>query len=204
MILPTSLPCVFGAVGLSRLIVAAAVFCDDVDRLHRRHAFDITTFPATNPVAVALGAPLTAEKSVNYSVGAVIRVAELDVTVGPCPIDITNRIVLSEDLTATNVRNNLMGLGFTGIGGGRFFINGIDTRTNGVDIAMTYLLELREHGSINLTLAGNFNSTDVTRVPQTAELAALNRSRVLFDRVNVLTLDEATRRTSSFPQPIGV
>jgi iron complex outermembrane recepter protein len=152
--------------------------------------FDITTFPATNPVAVALGAkPLTAEKSVNYSVGAVIRVAKLDVTVDAYRINITNRIVLSENLTAANVRNYLTGLGFTGIGGGRFFINGVDTHTSGVDIAMTYPFELHEAGRVNLTLAGNFNSTDVTRVPQTAELAALNPSPPLFDRVNVLTLE---------------
>ena len=62
--------------------------------------FDITTFPATDPVAAALGAkPLTAEKSVNYSVGAVIRVEKLDVTVDAYRINITNRIVLSENLT---------------------------------------------------------------------------------------------------------
>jgi len=36
--------------------------------------FDITTFPATDPVALALGSkPLRAEKSVNYSLGAVVR-----------------------------------------------------------------------------------------------------------------------------------
>jgi iron complex outermembrane receptor protein len=54
---------------------------------------------------------------------------------------------------------------------------------------MTYPLELHEAGRVNLTLVGNFNSTDVTRVPQTAQLAALNPSPPLFDRVNVLTLE---------------
>jgi len=153
--------------------------------------FDITTFPATSPVAAALGAkPLTAEKSVNYSVGAVIRVANLDVTVDAYRINITNRIVLSENLTAANVRNYLTGLGFTGVGGGRFFINGVDTHTSGVDIAMTYPFDLHQAGRVSLTLAGNFNSTDVTRVPQTAQLAALNPSPPLFDRLNVLTLEQ--------------
>lgn len=153
--------------------------------------FDITTFPATNPVAAALGAkPLTAEKSVNYSVGAVIRVAKLDVTVDAYRINITNRIVLSENLVAANVRKYLTGLGFTGVGGGRFFINGVDTHTSGVDIAMTYPFDLYRAGRVSLTLAGNFNSTDVTRVPQTAQLAALNPSPSLFDRLNVLTLEQ--------------
>jgi iron complex outermembrane receptor protein len=153
--------------------------------------FDITTFPATNPVAAALGAkPLTAEKSVNFSIGTVIRVEKLNVTIDAYRIDITNRIVLSENLIQANVRAYLTSLGFTGVGGGRFFINGVDTRTQGVDVAMTYPFDLRAAGSVNLTLAGNLNSTDVRRVPQTAPLAALNPSPVLFDRVNVLTLED--------------
>ena len=55
---------------------------------------------------------------------------------------------------------------------------------------MTYPLDLHQAGHLNLTLAGNFNSTDVTRVPQTVQLAALKPSPVLFDRVNVLTLEQ--------------
>jgi iron complex outermembrane receptor protein len=155
--------------------------------------FDVTTFPATDPVAAALGArPLTAEKSVNYSVGAVVRVEKLNVTVDAYRIDITNRIILSENLIADNVRNYLTSLGFVGVGGGRFFINGVDTRTKGVDIAATYPFELSVAGRLNLTLAGNFNSTDVTRVPTTSPRLGLNPPPVLFDRFNVLTLEEGT------------
>jgi iron complex outermembrane receptor protein len=51
--------------------------------------FDITTIPATNPIAVALGArPLTAEKSVNFSIGSVIRVEKLNITIDAYRIDI--------------------------------------------------------------------------------------------------------------------
>jgi iron complex outermembrane receptor protein len=152
---------------------------------------DVTTFPATDPVAAALGAkPLTAEKSVNFSVGSVVRVEKLNVTVDAYRISITNRIVLSENLTQASVRNYLTSLDFAGIGGGRFFINGVDTRTQGVDIAATYPFDLSVAGHLNLTLAANFNSTDVTRVPHTAPLSALTPSPVLFDRVNVLTLEQ--------------
>jgi iron complex outermembrane receptor protein len=55
---------------------------------------------------------------------------------------------------------------------------------------MTYPFDLRVAGRVDLTLAGNLNSTDVRRVPQTAPLAALNPSPILFDRVNVLTLED--------------
>src|SRR4029077_9437154 len=54
--------------------------------------FDITTFPATNPVAAAPGAKtLSAEKSVNFSIGTVIRVEKLNITIDAYRIDITNR-----------------------------------------------------------------------------------------------------------------
>jgi iron complex outermembrane receptor protein len=157
--------------------------------------FDITTFPATTAVAAALGAkPLTAEKSVNFSVGSVIRVERLNVTIDAYRIDITNRIVLSENLTSVNVPglpDYLKSLGFPRVGGGRFFINGVDTRTQGVDAAVTYPFDLSIAGHLDLTLAGNLNSTDVRRVPRST-LTVFTPSPVLFDRFNVLTLEQGT------------
>lgn len=153
--------------------------------------FDITTFPVSDPVAVALGAqPLDAEESTNFSLGAVMQFGDLSITIDAYRIDIDDRIVLSENLTQANVRAYLTSLGFIGIGGGRFFINGVDTETEGVDIVMNYPLRTDAAGRFDLTFTANFNSTDVTKVPQTAPLAALSPSPVLFDRLNVLTFEE--------------
>ncbi|MFN3522378.1 MAG: TonB-dependent receptor plug domain-containing protein [Phenylobacterium sp.] len=155
--------------------------------------FDITTFPATDPVAAALGAqPLDAEESVNYSLGAVFRVGRVNLTIDAYRIEITDRIVLSENLTQANVRNYLTSLGFVGIGGGRFFINGVDTETQGVDVIANFKVDTEQAGRFAFTLGANFNSTEVTRTPVTAPLAALSPSPVLFDRVNVLTFEEGT------------
>lgn len=155
--------------------------------------FDITTFPVSDPVAIALGAkPLDAEKSVNVSLGAVFRVDALSVTIDAYRINIDDRIVLSENLTQANVRNFLTSQGFIGIGGGRFFINGVDTETTGVDIVATFPVRTEAVGRFDFTLGANFNRTKVTRVPTTAPLAALSPSPVLFDRVNVLTFEKGT------------
>jgi iron complex outermembrane receptor protein len=155
--------------------------------------FDITTFPATDPVAQALGATeLDAETSENFSIGAVVQLGNLNITIDAYKIDIEDRIVLSENLTQTNVREYLTGLGFIGVGGGRFFINGVDTETEGVDIVMSYPWDTGGAGRFDFTLTANVNSTDVTRVPTTAQLAALNPAPVLFERVNVLTFEEGT------------
>jgi iron complex outermembrane receptor protein len=153
--------------------------------------FDITTFPATDPIAKALGAqPLDAEESVNYSVGAVMQFGQVSITVDAYRIDIDDRIVLSENLTQDNVRAYLQSLGFIGVGGGRFFINGVDTETKGLDVVVNWPMATDSAGTWDFTLVANFNDTKVTKVPQTQELEALSPPPVLFGRVNVLTFEE--------------
>ena len=153
--------------------------------------YEITTFTPNDPVAVALGAkPLKAEKSTNFSLGAVMRFAPVSLTVDAYRINVRDRIVLSENLLSTAVRNYILSQGFVGVGGGRFFINGVDTKTEGVDIVASMPWNAGAAGRFDFTLAGNFNRTEVTKVPTTAQLAALNPAPVLFDRVNVLTLEK--------------
>lgn len=155
--------------------------------------FDVTTFPVSDPIAIALGAqPLDAEESLNYSVGAVFRYERLSLTLDYYKIDIDDRIVLSENLTQANVRAYLQSLGFIGSGGGRFFINGVDTETEGLDVVLNYPLSTESGARIDLTLTGNWNKTDVTKVPETQVLSALNPAPPLFDRFNVLTMEDGT------------
>ena len=155
--------------------------------------FDITTFPVSDPVAQALGAKaLDAEKSVNYSLGTVFRLGGVSVTIDTYRIDIDDRIVLSENLVAVNVREYLASQGFIGIGGGRFFINGVDTETQGVDVVVNWSLPTEQLGLFDFTLVGNYNKTKVTAVPATAQLSQLDPAPVLFGRVNVLTFEKGT------------
>jgi len=158
--------------------------------------FDITTFKPTAAAAVALGAkPLDAEKSTNFSLGAVTKLGRASLTIDAFQIKIRDRIVLSENLTQANVRNYLTGLGFIGVGGGRFFINGVDTTTRGVDVVGNFPWNAGAAGKFDFTLAGNYTKTEVTKTPVTAQLAALNPAPVLFDRVNVLTFERGTPKT---------
>jgi len=158
--------------------------------------FDITTFRPGDAAAVALGAkPLDAEKSVNLSLGAVAKVGRGSLTVDGYQIKIRDRIVLSENLIADNVRNFLTSRGLIGVGGGRFFINGVDTTTRGVDVVFNYPLPVTPAGRFDVTVAGNYTKTEVTKLPSTAELAALNPAPVLFGRVNKLTFEEGSPKT---------
>ncbi|WP_333606849.1 TonB-dependent receptor plug domain-containing protein [Arsukibacterium sp.] len=155
--------------------------------------FDITTFPVNNPVAIALGAkPLDAEKSTNFSLGTVLQLGPVSLTIDSYQIDINDRIVLSENLTQANVREYLESQGFIGIGGGRFFLNGVDTTTRGLDIVANWPYISDSLGQFDFTVVANYNKTEVTAVPATAELSALNPAPVLFARVNVLTFEKGT------------
>lgn len=146
-----------------------------------------------DPVARALGATdLDAEKSVNYSLGTVFRLGNVSVTIDGYRIDIDDRIVLSENLTQANVRQYLSAQGFVGIGGGRFFINGVDTETKGVDIVVNWSMPTDKLGLFDFTLVGNYNKTKVTAVPVTSQLSALDPAPTLFGRVNVLTFEKGT------------
>lgn len=155
--------------------------------------FDVTTFPVSDPIAIALGAkPLEAEESINYSLGGVIRLGDLDITVDAYRIDMENRIVLSENLIAQNVRDFLQAQGFIGAGGGRFFINGVDTETQGVDIVANYAFPETSFGQFDLTVGVNLSETDVTAVPSIPVLSQLSPAPVLFGRANTLTFEEGT------------
>jgi iron complex outermembrane receptor protein len=155
--------------------------------------FDITTFPATDPVAAALGAkPLDSEDATNLSVGAVFQFDRASLTVDAYRIELDNRIVLSENLTSAAVRNYLTSQGFIGIGGGRFFINGVDTVTKGVDVVFNYPVVTDSAGRFDITATANFNETTVTKLPATSQLSALNPAPILFDRGNRLTFEEGT------------
>jgi iron complex outermembrane receptor protein len=132
---------------------------------------------------------LDAEKSRNYSLGAVFRVADLEATVDAYRIDIDDRIVLSENLNQPNVQALLAPFN---IGAARFFINGVDTTTEGIDVVLRYLLRTDAAGKFAFTLVGNKDNTDVTRVPSTAVLASLNPAPPLFARVNRVTFEQGT------------
>jgi len=165
---------------------------------------EVGTFPATSPVAVALGGkPLEPEESTNYSAGLVFHRGAFEVTVDAYKINIDNRIVLSENIqgsptgsaTAVAIFNliNPPGAG-SQLGAARFFINGVDTETKGLDVVGRYRFETTNAGQFDLTAAMNFNETKVTRIPTTKVLSGLPVPPVLFDRGNRLTCEKGTPR----------
>jgi iron complex outermembrane receptor protein len=124
---------------------------------------EIGTFPVSSPIAIALGSqPLEPEESVNLSAGVVFNMVDgLNITVDYYNIELTDRIVLTENLTGADVVALLQAAGVAG-SSARFFINGIDTRTEGLDIVGSYRLPDVAGGRLTLNAGYNINDTSIT------------------------------------------
>jgi iron complex outermembrane recepter protein len=161
--------------------------------------FDNRTFPVTTPVAQALGASeLTAEKSENYSFGVALNpVKNLSLTADYYQILIDDRIVFTGNFTGTAVRTYLESQGFSGVAGGRFFTNAIDTRTLGVDIVTNYGFAIGASSTLRLTGGYNYNVNRVLRVaPTPAALSAFQET--LFDRVERARIEVGQPRNNLY------
>jgi len=152
------------------------------------------TFPATSAVATALGArPLKPETSTNYSLGAVIRLGDFDLTVDAYRIEIEDQIVLSE-LINRSFSGQVAGLlDPLGVQAARFFLNGVTTETEGVDIVGRYRLRTESAGNWDFTVAANVNDVSVTKLPTSSSV--LNPVPTLFARSRILTIEEGTPDT---------
>ncbi|MGO7251801.1 TonB-dependent receptor, partial [Rhizobium brockwellii] len=78
--------------------------------------------------------PLEPEKSRNYSLGTVVRFGGFSLTVDGYRIRIRNQIVLSENIQSSASAQVGDLLSPFGVQAARFFINGVQTTTKGLDI----------------------------------------------------------------------
>jgi iron complex outermembrane receptor protein len=166
---------------------------------------DISTLAVNSPVARALGSrDLEPEKSVNLSIGATANpLPGLTFTIDYYSIDINNRIVLTENLGAAGagtaavnaaVKALLDANGFQSVGAARFFVNGLDTTTQGVDAVVSYRFRPQGFGTWTLTAAYNYNRTRIdNRLNNLGPLATIP-GIVLFGRVEGIRFTDGQPR----------
>ena len=166
---------------------------------------DISTVAVNSPVAQALGStPLKPEKSVNLSLGATANpLRGLTLTADVYKISIDDRIVLTENLGAAGsgtaaqnaaVKAILDANGFASVGAARFFINGLDTTTKGVDLVATYNFGAGDLGRWNLTAAYNYNKTKIDKRLNALGPLAQIPGLVLFGRIEGIRFTEGQPR----------
>lgn len=162
----------------------------------------LVKFLAPNdPIAGFLGAkPLTPEKSLNFTAGATFESGPFRLTVDAYQIRIEDRIVKTEILNSAEATRILTGpqvtailaqRGVPGISSGQFFINGVDTRTRGIDVVSEYTLRTASAGQFRFGAAYSYNKTKILRVaPNPSNLT----NTLLFGRQARIDLTSATPR----------
>ena len=170
---------------------------------------ETVTLPIDNPIAIALGAtPLDPETSISYSAGAVVTaLPRLNVTVDVYQVSIDDRIVVTDNLTATRtngvpsganpglaIAQILNAAGFNNTNAARFFVNGVDTRTRGIDAIATYRFDVLQ-GRLNATAGFNYNKTKIQNVLAAPGPLANIPGLVLFGRQESLRLTDGQPRT---------
>jgi iron complex outermembrane receptor protein len=162
----------------------------------------IVQLPPNSAAAALLGVkPLQPEASTNYSAGFVAHpLQDLSITMDAYSISLRNRIVGTGTLfgsggasnapivtTAIIAHGNVLDPTVTQTGVA-VFVNGISTLTQGIDLSVNYLSDFGDLGSVNWTLAGNFNDTSISNVIATPPLLA---PQTLFSRTATSTLTRA-------------
>lgn len=154
---------------------------------------DIRTAPVSDPISVALGAqPLDPEKALNIGGGVTLNpVPGFTVTADYYNIRIKDRVVLTENLQGAAVTSLLLANGITGVSSARFFVNGVDTRTEGVDVVATYRLPDFGAGNFRLTAGFNYNEQRITERAVLPSLPGLT----LFSRAESFRITDGQPRS---------
>jgi iron complex outermembrane receptor protein len=172
--------------------------------------------PPNSPGASLLGINgLKPEKSTNFSVGFVTHfLPKLTMTLDAYQITIKNRIVGSGTLYGENVitvngqkvTNGIVSpavvaaLAANGVNidpsirtnatysvGASMFVNGLDTRTRGVDFVSTYYTDFDAWGRVDWSLSASYNKTEVTKIAPNP--SGLDPNLTLFDAIAIANLE---------------
>jgi iron complex outermembrane receptor protein len=128
---------------------------------------DAALLPATNPIAVQLGAQeLTPEQSESYTLGAVWNVGDVFITLDYYNISVEDRISQSKRYNLSDAdKVALKASGVANVDSIQqvsYFTNDFDTTTQGVDLIANYATDLFD-GESTFSLAYNYNETKVDR-----------------------------------------
>ena len=125
----------------------------------------VKTFRNDSKVAQSIGIKkLTPEKSNNLSFGIVNKITDnIDLSLDFYQIEIDQRIVISDkidsamfDMPDTRYLSNVTKA--------QFFLNGIKTKTEGVDLVATWEPSLNSSDALTFTLAANLTKTEVIKL----------------------------------------
>ena len=179
-------------------------------------AFEVGTFPVSHGFPQALGAEaLTPETSTNISAGTSLNISGIRVSVDYYSVDIKDRIVLTGNFTGDDdpdanpfgyAVQSLLDAANENASGGRFFMNGVDTKTSGIDITAAYGLDIGGLGAFDISLGFNSTSTEIDAINLPTGLSSSPEPTVISDEDFVeaaknTMFDSREQRTMTSSQP---
>lgn len=135
--------------------------------------------PPSSTAAQALGAEdLEPEKSTNFSVGLSWEPSRnARVTLDAYRIEIRDRIVKSEIIrdsgTSTVVRDTLAGVGVNDLYSAQYNMNGVDTRTDGIDLVSELHSDYGGLGQVRWSALYSYNRTTLRGINQNGTVDSL-------------------------------
>jgi iron complex outermembrane receptor protein len=153
--------------------------------------------PNGGRVANAIGIPpLKEEESRSLTLGATWTPGSAtSLTADLYRIKIRDRIVFSGRFDASNFEPIVPLLDTLGVGAAQFFVNSLDTTTEGLDLTVAHRASLGG-GRLNTFLAMNFSKTEVTRIKAPAALAGYE-DVVLSERERLFIEQGGPRRKAT-------
>ncbi|MCU0348676.1 MAG: TonB-dependent receptor, partial [Saprospiraceae bacterium] len=118
--------------------------------------FESLLSPNNSPVTASFGiGRLKQETATNAGLGFTASIGSFSATVDGYFIDIKDRIVLTGNFDATNIPN---------VESAQFFVNGVDTKTKGLDVVLSWRKSFTNDNNFSATLMGNFNDMEIASV----------------------------------------
>ena len=101
---------------------------------------------------------LKEEKAVNASIGFTYKNGGFTATIDAYSITVDDRIILTDNFTDQTI------LGPLNVDAAQFFANGVDTRTNGLDIVLGYETNVGRENKVKVGLIGNVNDLKIKNI----------------------------------------
>ena len=153
---------------------------------------EVGNYPTDDPISQLLGAkPLKEETSFNLSGGLAVTPRDnLTLTLDAFHIEINDRILLGatfdDDTTLAILARN----GITGVGGVQYFTNGLDTKTQGIDLAANWRVPAGPTGTLTFDLGVNYTKNTITHIDPLPAVLANSTEPGLIDSVTYIGITE--------------
>ena len=155
---------------------------------------EIGNYPTNHPASRLLGAkPLKEESSLNLSGGLAVTPRDnFTLTLDVFHIKINDRILLGATFDDDTTLAILAAAGpqFTNISGVQYFTNGLDTKTQGVDLTASLRVPAGAAGTLTFDAGVNYTRNKITRIDPLPAILANSAEPGLIDSVTYIAITE--------------